>query len=1276
MLRPVGAGVIGEVYEAREKAGGRRVAVKRIFSDISQNVQFATIFFKTLEKLLGIQDHPPLTTILDLYYDEEDALCIVMEFVEGTSLDRYIKLHGTLPEYHALELILRIAENLQLACSERLPFHGLLNPSNIILLDSTETTEHRPVKFLDYGTAAAANDYHKTRGQAAKRKATVALFSVGDPQYLSPEQCRESGEVNLQADVYTVGLLLYHMLAGRPPFPGDELIKVMSMQMEATPPSLYDVNKRISKFSQDLVNEALRKEPLQRPTLSHFIECLKKQTASAQSSYAGYQIDKFLRGERYASIFSARHTHSQQPAIVKLVDPERTTGPFRMLAARFLAAVEAQTAEGLSEFTSIVGSGQLSSQQVYAVLQQPDGVSLADVIAGRQAYDNQVWQDRSLLVGKRLAEILSQIHAHKVLYLGLRPGNVQIVEDEHAPDGLAIRLLDSETVRPFHQAEHTLRGSDLPEGLSLELGYYVAPEQVRGAAHTPADVYALGVILYEMLGGQRPVVAASLEDLFATHQQALPRSLRDLNRTVSPALADLIHSMLDKLPARRPAMSQVAKELSLLAESVQTQKLSKLSLEELQHFLPSRRPITETLEPVSRDREPPTPEARPGPSPASVGSSLGPIQAVAAELAHEEQQKANRARERSERAPSSRPPDGEGAPPRAFGSYEVVRRLGEGGMGWVYEAINPQTRERVAIKQPRPELMIFPAFAERFINEWRFAKRIRHPGVVQVLSFDRTADGHPFIVMELIEGETLKSRIDKSRLPLARTIEIAYQIADTLQAAHHVGVIHRDLKTENVMLVGDPRTPGHELVKILDFGIAKLVAEYQATLLRRPHQTMPGAVLGTPQYMAPEQRQDSSKVTDRADVYSLGVLLYEMLSGRPPLTVEEAAAMIHTSLYIPAPPLQQRASGLPERLVALVHSMLLEDSTKRPSITVVCEELKKLARPEGASTIRENSQTLPRRGKWRMPLAITVTVLLAGLSVGYRWYRLHTIEQQLRLTAEALQRRSWGEAIAECHALLARWSLPEESKERTQSYLAMAQREKQAAELYQKFVNAWDPAEAHQLYLAVPATSVYKDDMQGRHLEMARKLTQTFLSAASEARQAGRCQEWRSLLGKTRELLPQASGLQAEQNEPCPRPQPAAPTGPTAPVVSLPTKQPEQPKPALTRSTNSLSPAELLLRGSEVAYEQKRYREAIRLVQKALPSLDPSTAIKAWRILGSAGCQAGDDDSIQAATEILSAGRAEDDFKRLQAVCKGKGYHWNGYGFILTKPRGTGNPTH
>src|SRR6185295_11284776 len=217
------------------------------------------------------------------------------------------------------------------------------------------------------------------------------------------------------------------------------------------------------------------------------------------------------------------------------------------------------------------------------------------------------------------------------------------------------------------------------------------------------------------------------------------------------------------------------------------------------------------------------------------------------------------------------------------GKYRIVRLIGDGGMGSVYEARHEGLRTAVALKFLHEDLAGRPNLAERFLQEARVAATIQSPHVARVTDVDVGPSGQPYLVMELLSGESLQGRLDRERkLAPGVAVDFALQIASGLEAAHAIGVVHRDLKPDNVFV-----TPGSggPLLKLIDFGIAKLY-ESQRGLTRA------GVVMGTPEYMPPEQLYAANEVDGRADVYALGVMLFEMLSGRRPADGDDAQEIV------------------------------------------------------------------------------------------------------------------------------------------------------------------------------------------------------------------------------------------------------------------------------------------------------------------------------------------------------------------------------------------------
>ena len=240
------------------------------------------------------------------------------------------------------------------------------------------------------------------------------------------------------------------------------------------------------------------------------------------------------------------------------------------------------------------------------------------------------------------------------------------------------------------------------------------------------------------------------------------------------------------------------------------------------------------------------------------------------------------------------------------GKYRLEERLNEGGMGTVYRGTHVLMDKTVAVKVLRPSLAADEKIVARFSREARAASRISHPHALSVTDFGEDEDGVVYIVMEYLSGSTLKDVIRKEGpMPLERVTEILRQVGSALEAAHEQGVVHRDLKSENIMLLG---TSGPDYAKVLDFGIAKII---EPVGTYNPGLTAPDLVIGTPQYMSPEQCSQSHEIDTRSDIYSLGVIAYEMLVGQVPFTGESPTAIMMKHLQEPSPSVLEQRPDLP-----------------------------------------------------------------------------------------------------------------------------------------------------------------------------------------------------------------------------------------------------------------------------------------------------------------------------------------------------------------------------
>ena len=244
-------------------------------------------------------------------------------------------------------------------------------------------------------------------------------------------------------------------------------------------------------------------------------------------------------------------------------------------------------------------------------------------------------------------------------------------------------------------------------------------------------------------------------------------------------------------------------------------------------------------------------------------------------------------------------------------------------MGTIYRAEHTLIGRPAAVKVLNPQYATDRGVVNRFFNEARAATAIQHPGIVEVFDFGYQPDGSAFIVMEFLKGESLASRLQaRGTLLETEAFAIARGIATALGAAHARGIVHRDIKPDNIYLVPEPEAVTGERVKLLDFGIAKLTDEATANW----SQTRTGSVLGTPSYMAPEQCAGAGKVDHRADLYSLGCLLFEMFAGRPPFVGAGVGEVLGAHQYVAAPRLREFVPAASRDADDLVARLL----TKRP----------------------------------------------------------------------------------------------------------------------------------------------------------------------------------------------------------------------------------------------------------------------------------------------------------------------------------------------------------
>ena len=319
------------------------------------------------------------------------------------------------------------------------------------------------------------------------------------------------------------------------------------------------------------------------------------------------------------------------------------------------------------------------------------------------------------------------------------------------------------------------------------------------------------------------------------------------------------------------------------------------------------------------------------------------------------------------------------SPGTRLGPYEILAPLGAGGMGEVYRARDPKLNRDVALKVLPESLAHYPERRDRFTREAQTIAALNHPGIVTIHSVEN-ANGVQFLTMELVDGRTLAELIPKGGWPLEKILRIAIPLADAVSAAHQRGITHRDLKPANIMVTAEGR------VKVLDFGLAKLAEEtpaVMATMLPTQHLTGEGRIVGTVAYMSPEQAE-GKPIDQRSDVFSLGVVLYEMATGDRPFKGDTTISTITSILRDTPRPITELNHQLPRELARIVRHCLIKDAERRyQTAKDLRNDLEELNHDLESGEVTVSSATLsvgPTRW-WPMLVSVGSVAVLATMSV-------------------------------------------------------------------------------------------------------------------------------------------------------------------------------------------------------------------------------------------------------------------------------------------------------
>jgi serine/threonine-protein kinase len=591
------------------------------------------------------------------------------------------------------------------------------------------------------------------------------------------------------------------------------------------------------------------------------------------TTLAHYRLDALLGRGGMGAVYRATDERLRREVALKVLLESVAKSEERR--RRFVREARAAAAVSHANIATVYDVGEADGR-VFLAMELVGGTTLrARIDAGLDITD-------SLRIAKDIARGLRRAHEKGIVHRDLKPENVMITPDDE------VKILDFGLAKmrepPFTTPDALMRADTEPaltgEGRVLGTPDYMSPEQARATeVDASTDVFAFGVVLFEMLTGTRPFARATTQDVLAAIERDAPPSISELNPRVPADVARVLERCLEKKREDRWA---------------------------------SGRELVEALENAA---------ASPREVPAAPSRSSGASASPPTSLGGSDQPARTPARTRLRVTPGAVVAD----------RYRIERLLGEGGMGAVWAATHTKTRRVFALKVLKASMACKPRMRQRFLREARAACAVVHPSIVQVHDVFELPDANPVIVMELLEGETLGARLSRdATLPLAELARIMLSVCSAVGTAHHVGIVHRDLKPENIFLVADAGDSSAVHVKVLDFGVAKLTAvEGDAARSAGISGTETGMILGTPYYMSPEQMFAEKSVDHRADIWSLGVILYEALAGVRPTAADNVGQIFKIVATDAIVPLARRAPHLPESVTALVRKMLQHDRTKR-----------------------------------------------------------------------------------------------------------------------------------------------------------------------------------------------------------------------------------------------------------------------------------------------------------------------------------------------------------
>ena len=646
--------------------------------------------------------------------------------------------------------------------------------------------------------------------------------------------------------------------------------------------------------------------------------------------FAGFKITGMLGKGGMGVVLKAVRESDGAVAAVKIIKEAESRDP--QFVARFEREASVLQSLAHPNILSVYANGRTPDGTYYIAMEFVDGSSAGDVMKRL----GRIPPAQAMSIVQQTSKALKSAHEKNVIHRDIKPDNILLTKDGR------VKLAD------FGLAKDTSDNQRLTlTGQILGTPSFMSPEQGQGEkVDHRSDEYSLGATFYAMLAGEKPFTGSTPIEVVVKHIKEEPPALRGK----IPGLPDPLYALIRKMMAKDPAQrfqdhQEVVDEIERIA------RVSGWSLgvsdQPDQDYAPTLvRPdgIAGMVREAAR---------------AEVTGATFPVDGAAAGARVDTEEIVGDAQDSK-------------VGQIIGGKYKVRSKLGEGGMGAVYLVRHTDLQQDYALKVLHPAIAANESFRERFLREAKAATSFIHKHAIQIRDFGQ--DGSSlYMTMDFSRGRTLKALLEKEgRFSEARTARIAQQVLLALREAHSVGLIHRDLKPENLMIEA---RGGVDFVRILDFGVAKMVGgEEDSPSSTGPTLTRTGTVVGTMQYMSPEQASGDAGLDARSDLYSLAALLYESLAGRRHLEAQNMQKMMFKLATEDPEPLSKHVK-VSKKLEKLVMKNLSRDREKRsPDAGAFLAEL------EACSDVLQSSVSAPRRRfPWAVPAAALGLAAVAAL---------------------------------------------------------------------------------------------------------------------------------------------------------------------------------------------------------------------------------------------------------------------------------------------------------